>query len=267
MSARVDALHRAMREACLAPEPPVDVGALLTRSEVTAADHAALRSGPQRYPLYRKLVRGTLGGLCESILSRGHAHLEAAAPGAWAEGFDAFLAGRGPRTPHLRDVPSELCEVLLPRLSVDPRVPAYVVELLQWELATFCLGAAPDLPDPLVCEVDAALPLAFRGPSRRLRVAHAIEELTERVGDPPECRDTRLFLYRDRDHLAVTVVLTPFADELLQRALEGAPLGVAIGAAAAALDVPVSEPLLTEVARWLADFGERGVVLGSRAGA
>lgn len=266
MSARVDALHRAMRDACLAAEPPADVEALLTRREVAAADHAALVAGPQRYPLYRKLVRGTLGGLCESILSRGYAHLEAAAPGAWAGGFDAFLAGRGPRTPHLRDVPGELCEVLLPRLSADPRVPAYVVELFQWELATFELGAAPDLQDPAACDVDAALPLALRGPSRRLRVAHAIHELGERVGDAPARRDTRLFLYRDRAHLAVTVVLTPFADELLQRALDGVPLGAAIGAAAAALEVPVSEPLLTEVARWLADFGERGVLLGSRAG-
>ncbi|HQY61126.1 MAG TPA: hypothetical protein PK141_07020 [Polyangiaceae bacterium] len=264
MTARVDALHRAMRAACFEVASPADAGALLARSQVEGADRAALLSGPQRFPLYRKLVRGTLGGLCESILSRGHAHLEATAPGAWDAAFDAFLAGRGPRTPHLRDVPSELCEVLLPRLSADVRVPAYVVELFQWELATFRLGAARDVPDPDACDVDASLPLAFHEPSARLRVSHAIHEAGEHVGEPPARRDTRLFLYRDREHLAVTVVLTPFADELLVRAQEGAPLGVAIGGAAEALGVSVCEPLLTEVARWLADFGERGVVLGSR---
>lgn len=265
MSARVDALHRAMGEACLGPQAPDDVASLLARSEVGGDDRAALLAGPRRFPLYRKLVRGTLGSLCESILARGRAHLEAAAPGAWGEAFDAFLAGPGPRTPHLRDVPSELCEVLLPRLAADARVPAYVVELLTWELATFCLGAAPDVPEPAAGEIDAALPLAFRGPSRRLRVAHAIHEVGEDTRSAPPACDTRLFLYRDSELSPVTVVLTPFADELLLRAQAGLPLGAAIGAAAAALDVPVSEPLLTEVARWLADFGARGVVLGGRA--
>ncbi len=265
---RVEALHQAMHDACFAPgdAAAADLEALTQGSGVHPQDRAALRGGPHRYPLYRKLVRGTLDGVSGAILARARAHLDAAAPGLWEAALDAYLVGPGPRTPHLRDVPRELSAVLIPMLDEAPAVPRYVTELLRFELAELAMGSLPDPPDLEVGEIDAGLPLALRAPCVRLRVGHPVHELSTDVPASVAAQDTRLFLYRTAEHEVMSVVLSPFADELLARALEGRPLGAAIGEAAEALAVPVSEGLLTEVARWLADFGARGVVLGARVG-
>ncbi len=263
---RVSALQAAILEACFAPDDAAkkDLPGLLARHSVAAADRDALLAAPRRLSLYRKLVRGNVTSVAEAILERGYAHLERAAKGAWDAGVDAYLAGGGPRTAHLRDVPGELCAVLLPRIMQDARVPPYVAELFRLDLAEFTLGAHADVLVPAsVTDVDASRPVLLRGPFERLRVAYPVHELTSASTSHVGPRDSRLFLYRTAEHDVSIVVLSPFADELLARLVDGATLGVAIGEAAAALDVPVSEPLLTEVARWLADFGERGVLLGA----
>ncbi len=260
------ALHAAVLEACFGAEDTAraDLARLLDRHDVHPADREALLASPRRLSLYRKLVRGNVTAVCEAILERGHAHLQHVAEGAWDSALDVYLANGGPRTPHLRDVPSELCAVLLPRLMQDARCPTYVVELFRLELAEFLLGAQVDLAPPVeVTDIDASKPVLLRGPHERLRTMHAVHEATSDPTVPVHERETRLFLYRNAQNDVSVVVLTPCADELLARLLNGATLGAAIGEAAAVLRVPVSEGLLTEVAKWLADFGERGVLLGA----
>jgi uncharacterized protein len=266
MSLRTVALHSAVLEACFATEDTAhsDLARLLDRHEVHPADRQALLASPRRLSLYRKLVRGNVTGICEAILERGHAHLQHVAGGAWDAAIDAYLANGGPRTPHLRDVPSELCSVLFPRLMQDARCPAYVIELFRLDLAEFLLGAHVDLAAPTrVADIDASKPVLLRGPHTRLRTTHAVHEATSDPTARVAARDTRLFLYRNVHNDVAVVVLSPFADELLARLLAGTTLGAAIGEAAAVLGVPISEGLLTEVAKWLADFGERGVLLGA----
>lgn len=265
MSLRTVALHSAVLEACFGAEDTAraDLARLLDRHDVHPADREALLASPRRLSLYRKLVRGNVTAVCEAILERGHAHLQHVAEGAWDAAIDAYLANGGPRTPHLRDVPSELCAVLVPRLMQDARCPSYVIELLRLDLAEFLLGAHVDLAPVGATDIDAEKPVLLRGPHERLRTTHAVHEATSDPKVPVPVRDTRLFLYRNAQNDVSVVVLTPFADELLAGLLNGATLGAAIGEAAAVLRVPVSEGLLTEVAKWLADFGERGVLLGA----
>jgi len=263
---REQALHGAVLEACFgASAPAKDPSALLERHGVDPRDRRAIAAAKPRLALYRKLVRGNVEGVCEAILERGFAHLEAHAPGAWAGAVEAYLAGGGPRTPHLRDVPSELGAVLLPRIMQDARVPRYVPELFLLELAEFRVGAAPDpiLPAALG-DVAVELPVVLRGPSERLTCAHPVHHATPDPASAPRPEDTRLFVYRDAGHEVRVVVLSTFADELLARLLTGSTLGSAIGDAAHACAAPVTEALLTEVAKWLADFGERGVLLGAQ---
>lgn len=268
MTDRVSALHSAMAEACFGVDAATldkDLPGFLERNGVHGDDLLALVEGPRRFPLYRKLLRGNVTGVTTAILSRTHAHLEARAPGLWDQAIDRYLAGEGPRTPHLRDVPLELGAVLAPMLSTPASVPDYLGDLLRLELEEFRIGAHPDVPVPTeVLDVDAQKPLALRLPVSRFRASHAVHELGEEVGDAPVAAETRYGLYRDASHETCVVVLTPFADELLAGILDGVPLGAAIARAASALGVPLTEALLTEVAKGLADFGARGVVLGSR---
>jgi hypothetical protein len=259
-----------MAEACFGTDAAVigrDLPGFLERNGVHGDDLLALVEGPRRFPLYRKLLRGNVTGVTTAILSRTHAHLEARVPGVWDEAFDRYLAGEGPRTPHLRDVPIELGAVLAPMLATSTSVPGYLGDLLRLELEEFRIGAHPDVPIPTeVFDVDAQKPLALRLPVSRFRAAHAVHELGEEVGEAPVAAETRYGLYRDAAHETCVVVLTSFADELLAAILEGVPLGASIARAASTLGVPLTEALLTEVAKWLADFGARGVVLGSREG-
>ena len=266
MSTRTQALHAAVLEACFGTEDAAhsDLAGLLGRHEVDPVDRKALLASPRRLSLYRKLVRGNVTTVCEAILERGHAHLEHRTAGAWDTAVDTYLANGGPRTPHLRDVPSELCEVLFPRLMQDARCPVYVIELFRLDLAEFRLGAHADVPAPVdVSDIDASRPVLLRGPYERLRTTHAVHEATSDPTVRVAERESRLFLYRNAKNDVSVVVLTPFADELLDRLSQGSNLGAAIGEAAAVLGVPISEGLLTEVAKWLADFGERGVLLGA----
>lgn len=266
MSARVEALHAAVREACFSPkdEAKRDLGALLDRHGVAPPDRRALLGAKPRLSLYRKLVRGNVLGVCEAILERGYAHLEASAKGAWSDAVDAYLDAGGPRTPHLRDVPSELVEVLVPRIMQDARVPAYVAELFRLELTEFRVGAAVNEVLPASFDdIAAERPVVLRGPSERLVFAHPVHTLGVEPAPPAAAAETRLFVYRDVQHEVRVVVQTPFADELLARLLLGLPLGQSIGEAAGACGAAVSEALLTEVAKWLADFGERGILLGA----
>lgn len=265
-STRTEALHGAVLEACFGTldEASTDLAGFLGRHGVDARDQDALLAAPRRLALYRKLVRGNVTSVCEAILERGHAHLEHLSRGLWDAAIDAYLASGGPRTPHLRDVPGELLSVLLPRVVQDARIPAYVADLFRLELAELTIGAHPDLPVPTdLEELDAERPVLLRGPSQRLRATFAVHEASNDPCTPPEARDTRLFVYRNPSQDVMVVVLSPFADELLERLLLGETLGASIGGAAAALGVPITEPLLAEVAKWLADFGERGVLLGA----
>lgn len=263
---REGAIHAVVREACFsrAGAASGDLAALFARHAVDPRDAHAMKAAAPRLALYRKLVRGNVVGVCEAILERGFAHLEAHAKGAWDAAVDAYLEASGPRTPHLRDVPSELVPVLLPRLASDRRVPPYVAELFVLELAEFRVGAAPDEPTREgLGDVAADAGVVLRGPSARLVCAHAVHLATVDPSAPPPPVPTHLFVHRDAAHEVRVVVLTPFADALLVRLLAGDTLGAAIAGAAAAHGTALTEGLLNEVAKWLADFGERGILLGA----
>lgn len=261
---RARALRAAFHDACFSADEaaPRDLEGLARRHGIASGDLKALARAPARLPLYRKLVRGNVTGVASAILERGVAHLERAKKGAFDAAVDAYLARGGPRTRHLRDVPVELLADLIAEVERSEAVPSYVADLLRLDALEFVVGALPDEPAPAAIDVDAARPLVFRGPFRRLVVDHAVHTLTVEPG-LPATETTRLFVHRDVHHRVGVLVLTPFADALVARLVEGVALGLAIQEASAALGVPVSEGLLGEVARWLSDFGERGILLGS----
>ena len=144
-------------------------------------------------------------------------------------------------------------------------MPAWLVDLAQHELVEFRVAAAEGSEDrPQVTEIAPDRPLVFAQPVRLMRYAFAVHELPPRRSDrsEPPSRATALLVYRDAENAVQFLELTPFAAAIAQRLLGGSPLLDAVRDAAG--DVG-GAPDVLDVARFLADLGERGIVLGGRA--
>jgi hypothetical protein len=140
------------------------------------------------------------------------------------------------------------------------------VDLAAYELAAFAVAASTSVR---AGGADAAValdrPLAFADSVRVMHFAWAVHELAE-PGDErtePARRDVHLLAYRDADHVVRWLELTPLAAAVVRRLLAGEPLGDAVTAACAQHEV-VPAAVLPDVARLLADLGQRGVVVGAR---
>ena len=230
------------------------------------ADTAAILASPPRLALYRRLIRNNLTGVAERMLHRTRARLDAVARGAFEASFVAFLDESGPQTPYLRDVPGEFLEWVLPRWSARADLPPWIGDLAHHELSEFQLAAErADLPPP-VSEVALDRALVLNGPVRVLRYAFAVHELPAAEEDrtEPRAEPTALLAYRNAEHEVLYLELHPALATLTEEILRGAPLGDAVACAAAASSVR-PDALLEPVARYLADLGERGVLLGARA--
>jgi hypothetical protein len=97
-----------------------------------------------------------------------------------------------------------------------------------------------------------------------MRYAFAVHELPPAASDrsEPVPRPTSLLVYRDEENAVRSFELTPFAAAIVERLLGGAALLDAVRDGAA--DIKGSPDVL-DVARFLADLAERGIVLGGRA--
>jgi hypothetical protein len=263
------AVQRMFAEACFGARSEADftrdLRGFLERHGVAAEDVAAIVASPPRLALYRRLVRNNLTGVTERMLERTRARWNALGDGAFDRDFDRFLAEVGPRSHYLRDVPGEFLAWVGP-VWRGAGAPPWLADLAAHELAEFQLGAAPARRDaPEVAEVTLDRALVFAEPVRLLRYAFAVHELPRDEDDraEPRAEPTTLLAYRDAEHTVRFLKLAPFAEALVDALLAGATLGDAVRRAAPAQQR--NEATLAEVARLLADFGARGLLLGARA--
>ncbi|HEY8040475.1 MAG TPA: PqqD family peptide modification chaperone [Polyangiaceae bacterium] len=270
MTAAEEALQRAIAEACLGASAGEaiarDLRGYLERHGVPTEDVEAILAAPARLAVYRSLVRNGLSSVVARMLPRTRARMNAACGGRFDADLAAFVDQAGPRTHYLRDFPAELFAWAEPRWRADASVPAYLPDLAAHELAQFAVAAAPSAGAPTAL-AEAALdrPLAFTPSMRLVRYAWAVHELPaeEEATGVPARRDVRLLAYRDPGHEVRWLELTPLAAAVLERLAAGQALGPAVQAACA--EHGVAPPaVLADVARLLADLGERGVLLGAR---
>jgi uncharacterized protein len=234
--------------------------------DVSEEDLRLLAAARERLALYRRLVRNNLLGVTSKMMPRTRARVNDLSRDAFDASFDAFLAEVAPRTHYLRDVPAEFLAWVTPRWAEDPAVPRYVPDLAAYELVHFQIAAAPPLS-----RADAVDDLALERrlvfcPARRLvRYAHAVHALPEEVSDrsEPAARDVALVAYRDAENTVRFLELTPLAASIVERLFEGAALGEAVAEACRAAGTAMSPDVLASTARMLADWGERGLLLGA----
>ncbi|AKV03034.1 hypothetical protein AKJ09_09697 [Labilithrix luteola] len=263
-------LHALFAEACLGVDASEsferDLRGYLAKHAVDAEDAAAILASKRRLGLYRRLVRHNIVNVIAAMLERTKARLEHHGAGAFDGSVDAFIAERGPRTPHLRDVPREFLTWAAPRWRDDARLPSWIADHAELELVDFTIGVAPrPAPPPPLVDVAADLPLVFAEPVAIVRLAYAVHALSVNdVAAEPDARASALLVYRDAEHQTRFLDLSPLAAAILERLLAGAPLAQAMVQAAQAEGHALDQAVLDGAARLLADLGERGVLLGAR---
>jgi hypothetical protein len=256
------ALEAALAELVMGPPLSGEgaVGAWLDRHGVSAEDAASFRENLERLLVYRELVRDTLRHALLLAVPRTAARLGPLLD----EYLERFLAERGPRTHYLRDVTPELIEFCAPLWSLDPRVPAYAVDLARHEALEIEIAARPDAASAASDELEVDSVLLFAPSLKVVRYAHAVHQLPLDADDrsEPERAPTALAVYRDVRHEVRYLELSPLAAALLEALMAGEPLGAAVHRACVATGVPVAPAVLGGASRLLADLSERGCLLG-----
>jgi hypothetical protein len=243
-------MQNLIARACFGKSPP-------SAEELAAADLP-----PKRVAIYRRLLRHNVFGVIETMLGKTKARLDARVSGEMDRAVDAFLDEVGPRTPHLRDVPSEFLAFIAPRWRADERLPRWIADHAELELLDFTISVAPrPLPPPPLADVTAERALVFAEPKALIRLGWAVNVIAaDETAAEPEERPVAILVYRDREHCSRFLELTPLAAAILERLFAGETLGQAMTNACAVLDPEV----LAGTAHLLADLGERGVLLGAR---
>lgn len=262
-------VQRFIARACLDEsadaETDRDLAGLVASHDVSR-DASILRTTSHRLALYRRLVRGNLLGVASKMMPRTRARLNDLANGAFDRSFGAFLATSAPRTHYLRDVPAEFLAWALPSWRADPRIPAYAADLATHELVEFQIAAAPRFGEPPALAELAHDRVVLFVPARRLvRYSYAVHALPPEESDrtDPAARSVALFIHRDADHRVRFLELTPLAARVVERLLERVPLGEAIVEACRAEGTALTESVLASTAQMLADWAERGILLGA----
>jgi uncharacterized protein len=244
-----------------------DLRGLLEARGIPPDDVAAILEAPPRIGVYRSLVRNGLAAVVSRLMPRTRARMNAACDHHFDHELARFLHERGPRTHYLRDVPAEFFTWVRPFWESDPRVAPYLVDLGAHELVCFELAAhdAPHTALP-VADVDLTRPIVFSPSVKLVRYRWAVHQLPDDpdVRDEPAERSVALVGYRDDDHAVRWLELTPLAAAIVERLACGDPLGVGI---ARAFREQGAGAEVVDVARLLADLGERGIVLGGARGA
>lgn len=212
--------------------------------------------------VYRDMVRKRLREECGLGLKR----TAAAAGEAFERAFVAHLAENPPRTRFFREIVMTFAASAGPRFRADTALPAYVADLCAWEAALWEVG---DLDD----RVPAPVPLEFAfdrvpvlAPALRLlRLGHAVHEKPDASGGYA-VRETHLCVHRRaEDRSARTWTLDPVMHALLVRfGRGGETVTDAIQHVTRERGVAVDQRFVDGLCTVLADFLERGVLLGSR---
>jgi hypothetical protein len=231
----------------------VDADAVEAERQRRIADACLSDVAPKgRLTLYRRLVQRNLNAVARRLLPRTADALDSRSPGAFDRWFARFLDRAAPRTPYLRDVPVEFVAWATAAWSSDGDVPAFASDLARHEMALFAIDCAPapDVP-PSIAEVSLDRPLVFASPRALARYEHTVHDASAIRAEV-----THLFLHRDDESSVRSTLIPPARADLMALLLDGTPLGAAL----TATDTRDTDG----VARWLAELGAAGALLGGR---
>jgi hypothetical protein len=240
-------LQRAVVEVCFAAEPPKEQLAELGNERI--------------FGIYRDAVRSRLRGELEVAFERTFA---AAGADAVERAFSRFLSSDPPRTRFFHAVAGSFATSAVPFFASEPDLPPYVADLCAYEAA---LWAVSDLPDRVLGPV---VELSFDkqpvlSPALRLLVLrHAVHAAPTDAGYAGG--EHYLCVHRPPDEKrGKPWTLNAVTFDLMQRFVEGGDtVAQAVQQVAVQRGFAVDEKFLDGLCTVLADFIDRGVILGGR---
>ena len=213
----------------------------------------------KRWRVYRSMVRARLRRVNEAALPRTRRALGDA---AFGELFSAWLDEAPPRTRYFREVPMGLLEHALPCLAQDER--PWLADLARYELATWRVKQLDDREVPPTSDLSFDRPPVLTPALELLDVGWSVHRA--RKTHDYRKGPFHLAIYRSRDHRAVTMELNPLARDLVKSWRGGdEPLTERVRRVAEERNTAIDQGFLESLGAMLADFLERGIVLGSRA--
>lgn len=222
-----------------------------------------LRHGPGRLLAYHEMIHARLLKTIRSFLGVAAQHL---GDERLRVEVDAWIAGPGPKTPYLREIPAEFLAWAGPRWSADESLPAWLVELASHQILTRTVRNDPrETGEPTEAGLELDRPIACNGTIRVLRYRWAVHRLPKRptpeqapVEDP-----VTVIAYRGRDAKPAFVEIKPRSAHMLELLIAGKTLREALFGACEALGENLDDQILSVTAVTLADLLDRHVLLGA----
>jgi hypothetical protein len=239
----------------------------LFASDPPDAAFAALGANPERWKVYRRMVRARFADSIEHGFERLHA---VAGADQFREIVWQFLAESPPRSHYLRDIPGEFLQFFerdRDRLTRCYALPAYALDLARYEWAE--LETAYSFEETSAAKVG---PLAMDrvpvlSPAHRLiDLAYPVHRMgTAGHDETMQAAPFSLCLYRDaKTHEVAVLELTPVTASMLSLMQpRTSTLTEVVQNAAHAVGATVDVAFIEALSTLLADLIERGVLLGS----
>ncbi|MEZ4287393.1 MAG: DNA-binding domain-containing protein [Polyangiales bacterium] len=163
---------------------------------------------PERWRLYRRLVRTRIRGLLVAAFPRTQ---KVVGDNVFVQWVDAYLHAGGPSTPYFYELATEFADRVL---GTDDalRNPEWAANLLRLERAQWFARHAPADEQPTAAFNFESAPLLSRSLTL-LRLHYAVQN----VADTYAPAATRLCVYRDSEHRSAVWELNDMAADLIER--------------------------------------------------
>lgn len=248
-SSTLQELERAATALCLGPEP----------SEAQLAPFG----DPRIWALYREMIQNRLRSELKVALRRS---CDALGDAGLAKVFQAWLAIAPPRSRPFHGVVDDFARFAIDFVRADATLAAWTADLIAYEAALWAVSDMEDRAPDGVGELTFDAPPCF-APARRLVVLqHAVHDAAEADGSFAAGETCVCVYRRAEDKAARTFVLNPTLRALML-ALDGGELTLtqAVQRVATERKLRVDEKFIDGLCTVLADFSERGLLLGSKA--
>lgn len=219
--------------------------------------------------LYRDMVRNRLRGELRFALRRSHGALGEA---LFNRTVDHVLASAPPKSRPFHGIVADFAASALPFVrelaerGPEAGVPAYVPDLIAYETALWVVSDLEDRIEGVPAELSFDAPPFFTPARRLLVLQHAVNETVQADGGYRK-GDVFLCIYRRPEDIAARTFVLNATMHALMCEIEGgsATLTEAVQRVARARKLHVDAAFIDGLCTVLADFTERGLLLGSRS--
>lgn len=224
-------------------------------------DLATLAGTAERWLTYRNMVRSRF----ERVLRAAFPRTVAGLGEAFEPAFASWLHDAPPAERLFRDVPLEFHAHVASQLA---DVAAWLPDMARYEETIWRVLGIDDRNVPAVTEISFERPPVMNPAVALLDVSYHVHGKRKKTTPPPpETGLWHLCVYRDRQHRAATVVLNGLARDLVASWIDAdVSLTESVQRVAAARGDGIGPKFLESLGAMLADYLERGLLLGSRAG-